>query len=305
MSKRAIIFPGQGAQYEGMGKALYDNFAEARLVYEEISEAVGFNIAEVSFGNLAGELGKTGFSQPAIFAHSMAAFSVYKSMGGGFCGMAGFSLGECTAVCAAGGLNVVDASRMIEARARLMQREAESSEGAMYAVMGADEMKLANLIGETVGYVEMVNFNCPGQIVIAGEAAAAAELARIASSSGLKVVRLNVNAAFHSKLMEKAAASFAIELKGMSFGSFDAGVYSNVTGSLLVSSTMTPSEYFPTQMLSPVRWQGLVEAMIADGYDDFVELGPSKTLQGMVRRISREVKIGGAEDADGIKALIV
>ncbi len=303
MAKRAIIFPGQGAQKEGMGKGLYDRFEEIRELYSKISDSVGFDVADASFGSSTGALGSTGTAQPAIFAHSLACHEAYRMMGGKAGACAGFSLGECTAVCASGALGIEDAARMIAARAMTMQREAETSSGAMYAILGADEAAISEAISGTGGYCEMVNFNCPGQVVIAGEAQACVEVSAVLSAKGFKANRLNVNAAFHSRLMAPAAEGFARKLDGMGWMRPDVELYSNLTGDLMDFSK-APAEYFPLQMLSPVRWQGLVESMIEAGYDEFIELGPSRTLSGMIKRISREVKVANAETPEDIEALL-
>lgn len=303
MAKKAIIFPGQGAQKEGMGKGLYDRYEEIRALYSKISDSVGFDVADASFGSSTQMLGKTGTAQPAIFAHSLACYQAFRMMGGKAEASAGFSLGECTAVCASGALGIEDAARMIAARAMTMQHEAESSSGAMYAILGADEDAIAEAIREAGGYCEMVNFNCPGQVVIAGEDAACSKAAALLSSRGSKASRLNVNAAFHSRLMAPAADGFARELAGMSWRKPEIELYSNLTGALM-DFTRAPQVYFPLQMLSPVRWQGLVEAMIRDGYDEFVELGPSRTLSGIIKRISRDVKVLSAETPEDLEAML-
>ncbi len=301
--KRAVIFPGQGAQKEGMGKGLYDRYEEIRSLYSKISDSVGFDVADASFGSSAHVLGKTGAAQPAIFAHSLACYEAFRMMGGKAEAAAGFSLGECTAVCASGALGIEDAARMIAARAMTMQHEAEASSGAMYAILGADEPAIREAIRGSGGYCEMVNFNCPGQVVIAGEDAACAKAAADLSSKGYKANRLNVNAAFHSRLMAPAADGFANKLAGMNWRSPQIELYSNLTGALM-DFTRKPEEYFPLQMLSPVRWQGLVEGMIRDGYEEFVELGPSRTLSGMIRRISRDVKVMNAETPEELEAIL-
>lgn len=304
MGKTAIVFPGQGAQYDGMGKDLYEQFDEVRDLYSRISDAVGFDVADASFGSRTDGLSRTGIAQPAIFAHSLAGYIAYKKMGGKADAMAGFSLGECTAICAAGALNLDDSAKMIAARANTMQKEAEASSGAMFAVMGATEEKLSSILSTVSGYVEMVNFNCPGQIVIAGEEAACIRAAAACTEEGHKAVRLNVNAAFHSELMRRAAGEFATSLDGMRFEQPGLDVFSNVTCSAM-SFESQPEEYLPLQMLSAVRWQGLVEELIKSGYDSFVEIGPGKTLTGMIRRISREVStltINGVHELQGIVA---
>ena len=303
MAKRAVIFPGQGAQKEGMGRGLYDRYEEIRSLYSRISDSAGFSVADASFGSSTELLGKTGVAQPAIFAHSLACYEVYRMMGGKADSCAGFSLGECTAVCASGALGIDDAARMIAARAKTMQQEAETSSGAMYAILGADEAAIAEAIGESGGYCEMVNYNCPGQVVIAGEDASCAKVSAALAAKGFKASRLNVNAAFHSRLMAPAAEGFARNLTGMVWKSPEIELYSNLTGALMDFSR-SPEEYFPLQMLSPVRWQGLVESMIQAGYDEFVELGPSRTLSGMIKRISRDVKVANAETPEDLEAIL-
>lgn len=286
MKKKAFLFSGQGAQYTGMGKDLCDNFKAAKNVYDSASEHFGYDVLKLSCEGTSDELAQTSVSQPLIYTLSMAAFAVLKENGITPDAVAGFSLGEVSALTAAEAINLETGFKVIKERAKAMQAAAENSSGTMFAVIGADsdviEKACETASLSTGSYVIPVNYNCPGQIVIAGEETAAQAAAQSLTDSGLRVVRLAVNAAFHSKLMAPAAENFYNKISKYTFSKAKVTVYSNTTGDKVEISDI-PS-YLKKQMVSPVRFIDEMNAMSRDEIDTFVELGPGKTLCGFIRR---------------------
>jgi [acyl-carrier-protein] S-malonyltransferase len=286
MKKTAFLFSGQGAQYAGMGKELYENFTTAKNVYDAASEQFGYDVLKLSCEGSAMELAETVISQPLIFTLSMAAYAVIAENGLTPDAVAGFSLGEISALTAAGAIKLETGFKVIKERAAAMQAAAESTSGTMFAVIGASstdvEKICADVTESKVGYVVPVNYNCPGQIVLAGEEAAAQAAANILSQSGIRVVQLKVNAAFHSKLMTSASMRFYDKISGFNFDNTKIVFYSNVTGDKEYITDL--ADYLKRQMTSPVRFDKQMEAMSRDGIDTFVEFGPGKTLCGFIRR---------------------
>lgn len=303
MSKTVFMFSGQGSQYAGMGKELCENFTEAKRVYEEASEQFGYDVLKLSCEGSAQELAATKVSQPLIYTLSMAAFNTALKAGAVFDAVAGFSLGEVSALTAASAVTLENGLKIISERAKAMQTAAESTKGAMFAVIGASgeavEKSCKDACSRTNGYCAPVNYNCPGQIVIAGEEETVISAAQDLSDSGIRVVRLAVNAAFHSKLMESASAIFYEKIKDYPFTSLNKDLYSNVTGDKEVIGDV-PS-YLRKQMISPVRFTQEMESMQRDGYDTFIEFGPGKTLCGFIRRGIKGVNFCNVEDVKGIE----
>lgn len=298
MNKTAFLFSGQGSQYPGMGKELCDNFAEAKTIYQAASEQFGYDVLKLSCDGSEQELSKTAVSQPLIYTLSMAAFTVIKSRGIAFDAVAGFSLGEVSALTAAGAMNLETGLKVIERRAAEMQAAAESTPGAMFAVIGAAPETVETACSEVgnlgTGYAAPVNYNCPGQIVIAGEEPAVKAAAHMLSETGLRVVRLSVNAAFHSKLMTQASARFYDDIKEFDFTTPSTVFYSNVNGEK-ENVTDIPS-YLKKQMTNPVRFAQEMESMSRDGINTFVEFGPGKTLCGFIRRGLKGAAFYNVED---------
>lgn len=295
--KTAFLFSGQGAQYTGMGTDLCAHYPRALEVYRQASDAFGFDVLRLSAEGTPGELAKTSVSQPLIFTLSLAVLAELTARGLRPSAVAGFSLGECSALVCAGAMTAETGFAVIRERSQAMQRAADATESAMAAVLGAD--------GETIeracvkasaedGYAAPVNYNYPGQTVIAGETAAVDRACALLSSGGARVVRLAVNAAFHSRLMEHAAQAFYDKIKDFSFASPTLPVYSNLTGD--IDAVASVPDYLRAQMSHPVRFVDEMNAISRDGFDTFVELGPGKTLCGFIKKGIRGAHAYRAED---------
>ncbi len=301
--KTAILFAGQGAQVPGMGRELYDNFASVRTLFAEataVCREAGYthSMEEICFELPAEELNKTAHSQPAIFTLSMAGLAVLREECPGLAidAMAGFSLGECSALCGAGVLGFADTLRLILARGAAMGAACEASSGAMAAILGIDASVCEDVCrGIAGGGILMpVNYNCPGQTVIAGEAELVEKAAAALKEAGaMKAVPLAVQGAFHTPLMNPGRDRFTAQIASMPFAAPSVTLYSDVTGAPV---SRIDAAYLGVQMTSPVRWQTIIEAMLSDGVECFIEVGPGRVLSGLVRRISRTAKLGNVED---------
>ena len=302
MSKILMMFSGQGSQYPGMGKELCEQFAEANKVYELASDTFNMDIKKISFESTPEELSQTKISQPVIFTLSMAAYSVLSANSVTPQGVAGFSLGECSALTAAGVMDLETGFKVIKARAAAMENAATTAKGAMFAIIGCETEKIEEACSLAGGYVLPVNYNCPGQIVIAGEEEYAVKASDILKESGAKVVRLAVSSAFHSRLMEGAANELTSKITGLSFTQAKTPIYSNITGSLYNIDNVPA--YLAKQMVSPVKFSDELISAESDGYDLFVELGPGKTLCGFVRKTIKGAKFANVEDIKSLNNLL-
>ena len=279
--KKAYVFPGQGAQFSGMGKDLYENNAEAKALFDKANEILGFNITEIMFGGTADELKQTKVTQPAVFLHSVI---LAKVMGIEPAAVAGQSLGEFSALVAAGALSFEDGLRLVSKRAMAMQKCCESQPGGMAAILGLDDAKVEQVCEEIDGVVVAANYNCPGQLVISGaDEAVDAACVKLKEAGAKRALRLPVGGAFHSPLMEAARAELEQAISEVEFKEPVCPIYQNVD-----AKPQTDPEIIKTnliaQLTAPVRWTQIAKNMIADGVDEFTELGPGTVLQGLIKK---------------------
>ena len=286
MSK-AYIFPGQGSQFPGMGKALYERSAEAREMMDRANEILGFPITDIMFGEDAEALKATRVTQPAIFIHSvvLALCSGLEAPAM----VAGHSLGEFSALAAAGAMDFEDALRLVAVRASAMQKCCEQVPGTMAAVIKLPTETVEEICASCAGLVIPANYNSEGQIVISGEAGAVAEAcAKMKEAGAKRALPLAVSGAFHSPLMEPARLELAEAIEKTPFRAPVCPVYQNVTA-LPSTDPVVIKDNLLRQLTSPVRWTQTVQNMVADGADSFLEIGPGTVLQGLVKRIATEI----------------
>ena len=293
MSK-AYIFPGQGSQFPGMGKALYERSAEAREMMDQANEILGFPITDIMFGEDAEALKATRVTQPAIFIHSVV---LARCSGLEAPSMAaGHSLGEFSALAAAGAMDFEDALRLVAVRASAMQKCCEQVPGTMAAVIKLPTETVEEICASCAGLVIPANYNSEGQIVISGEAEAVAEAcAKMKEAGAKRALPLAVSGAFHSPLMEPARLELAEAIGKTPFQVPVCPIYQNVTA-LPSTDPEVIKDNLLRQLTSPVRWTQTVQNMVADGADSFLEIGPGTVLQGLVKRIAPEVEINGISE---------
>lgn len=291
---KAYVFPGQGAQFVGMGKDLYETNEAARDLFEKANDILGFRITDLMFDGTDEDLRRTDITQPAVFLHSVV---LAKALGDDFRPdmTAGHSLGEFSALVAAGALSFEDGLRLVSARAHAMQKACELKPSTMAAIIGLPDEKVEAVLKGVDGVVVCANYNCPGQIVISGEETAIDEACKLLSEAGARrALKLKVGGAFHSPLMEPARAELAAAIENTEFHTPVCPVYQNVDA----KPHTDPAEIkanLVAQLTAPVRWTASVQQMIADGADDFTELGPGKVLQGLVSKIDKTVAVSGRQ----------
>jgi [acyl-carrier-protein] S-malonyltransferase len=287
--KRAYVFPGQGAQFSGMGKSLFETSKEARARFEEADEVLGFALSKIMFEGTADELKATRVTQPAVFLHSMAAVAAAEAFTPDM--TAGHSLGELSALVAAGSLNFSDGLRLVSKRAEAMQKACEAEPSTMAAVLGLADEKVEEICAETEGVVVAANYNCPGQLVISGSVPAVeAAAAKLKEAGARRALILPVGGAFHSPLMQPAAAELKAAIEATEFHAPVCPVYQNVTAEAS-TDPQTIQKLLIEQLTAPVRWTQSVQKMVEDGASSFTELGPGKVLQGLIRKIHPEAQI--------------
>jgi len=302
MSKIAFVFPGQGAQYVGMGKDFYEAYPECREVFGIASEASGLDIAKLCFEE-SEQINQTEYTQICMLAAEMAVLRAVEKRGIASSVNAGLSLGEYGALVASRVMSLSDACRVVRQRGILMQ-EAVPVGGAMAAVLAMDAAKIEEICEKTDGIVSIANYNCPGQIVITGQEAAVEAACEALKAAGAKrTIRLNVSGPFHSPMLAEAGRKLSEVLADVELAALDTPYVTNVTADYVTSADGV-KELLCRQVSSSVRWQQSVERMIADGVDTFIEMGPGKTLSGFMRKISRDVKMMNIENmADYEKVL--
>ena len=279
--KHAYVFPGQGAQFSGMGKELYENNAEAKALFEKANEILGFRITDIMFEGSADDLKQTKVTQPAVFLHSVI---LAKVLGVKPDAVAGHSLGEFSALVVAGALSFEDGLRLVAKRAMAMQKCCENEPGGMAAILALEDEVVEKVCQEIEGVVVAANYNCPGQLVISGaDEAVDAACAKLKEAGAKRALRLPVGGAFHSPLMEAARAELEQAIAEVEFHTPVCPIYQNVD-----AKPQTDPEIIKTnliaQLTAPVRWTQIAKNMIADGVDEFTELGPGTVLQGLIKK---------------------
>lgn len=290
---KAYIFPGQGAQFTGMGLDLYNNSQMANELFEKANEILGFRITDIMFEGTADQLKQTNVTQPAIFLHSVI---LAKVLGNSFQPemVAGHSLGEISALVAAGVLSFEDGLQLVSKRAEAMQKACEIMPSTMAAVLGLDDQIVEEVCDAVDGVVVAANYNCPGQLVISGEVSAIEITCELLKEKGARrALVLPVGGAFHSPMMEPAREELAAAIKATKFNEPTCRVYQNVPAKA-ITTALEIKENLIKQLTAPVKWTQSIQSMIADGGTQFIEVGPGKVLQGLMRKIDRSVEATGA-----------
>ncbi|GGH78876.1 [acyl-carrier-protein] S-malonyltransferase [Filimonas zeae] len=295
MSKHAYIFPGQGSQFSGMGKALYESNEKAKALFEQANDILGFNISEIMFTGTDAELKQTNVTQPAVFLHSVIAYNTLENAIPDM--VAGHSLGEFSALVANGVLSFEDALKLVSIRAQAMQKACELTPSVMAAVLALDDARVeeicAEVQNETKEVVVAANYNCPGQLVISGSIRGIdVACERLKAAGAKRALVLPVGGAFHSPLMAPAREELAAAIEATTFNTPACPVYQNVVARA-VSDAAAIKQNLISQLTGAVRWTQSVQAMVADGATHFTEAGPGKVLQGLVAKIEKTAVTDG------------
>ncbi|MGV4461390.1 ACP S-malonyltransferase [Ornithobacterium rhinotracheale] len=290
---KAYVFPGQGAQFVGMGKELYESNEAAKKLFEQADEILGFSISDIMFNGTPEDLKKTKVTQPAVFLHSIAAAQTIEGFKPD--AVAGHSLGELSALVAAQVLDFADGLQLVAKRANAMQKACELQAGTMAAILGLEDAVIEKVCQETEGVVVAANYNCPGQLVISGEVPAVeAACEKLKEAGAKRALVLPVGGAFHSPLMEPAREELKAAIERTEFKNPICPVYQNV-----VAKGVTDPEELKqnliAQLTAPVKWTQTIQQMLQDGITEFVEVGPGKTLQGLIKKVDRAAEVSGVQ----------
>lgn len=305
MGKIAVIFPGQGAQYVGMGKDFYEQFPSVKAVFEKASEALNKDMVNLCFESSEEELRMTENTQPSILTVSCGIYEALKEKNVKIDGFAGLSLGEFSALVAGGALKFEDAVQIVRERGRLMQEEVPVGKGAMAAILGADREVIEAVCDSmsSEGIVSVANYNCPQQIVIAGEADLVTKAVEVLKTQGAKkAVMLPVSAPFHTKMLTGAGEKLGAVIEQFGVNSLSSVVYSNVDAKAYNGDTNIKAQLM-AQVSASVRWEDEVIQMIDDGFDTFIEVGPGSALTKFIKKISKDVKLVNVEKVEDLAAL--
>ncbi len=295
---KAFVFPGQGAQYVGMGKDLYENSALAKELFEKANDILGFRITDLMFEGTDEDLKQTKVTQPAIFLHSVI---LAKTLGETFQPemTAGHSLGEFSALVAAGAMNFEDGLKLVSQRAQAMQKACEVEPSTMAAIVGLEDAVVEEVCANITDVVVPANYNCPGQLVISGSIAGIDKACEILTEKGAKrALKLPVGGAFHSPLMEPARTELAAAIENTVFNKPVCPVYQNVNAQA-VTEPEEIKKNLVAQLTAPVKWTQTAQNMIADGASSFTEVGPGKVLQGLVKKVDRQMETAGYSTYQG------
>ncbi|NTW68529.1 MAG: ACP S-malonyltransferase [Chlorobiaceae bacterium] len=301
---KAFLFPGQGSQYCGMGKDIFENFPAARTLMERANNILGYSITDIMFSGSEEELRQTRYTQPAIFLHSVAVATLLGRKD--VVMTAGHSLGEYSALCIAGAIDFEDAVRIVAKRGELMQNAGQQNPGTMAAIIGMPDSALSELLAEAAseGIVQAANYNSPGQVVISGDLAAVKKAVALAPSKGARMAKeLVVSGAFHSPLMKPAEEELARALELIDIKDAEIPVCMNAVAHPVTDAAEIRRNLI-LQLTSSVLWSQSIEAMIKSGITEFVEIGPQKVLQGLIKRIDKTVSATGFDTAADIQAVL-
>jgi [acyl-carrier-protein] S-malonyltransferase len=304
MNKRAFLFPGQGSQYVGMAKDLFENFVEAKEMIKTADDALGVNLSYIMFNGPEDQLRQTEFTQPAIFLHSVVLASMIRTLD--FDAAAGHSLGEYSALVATRSFQFYDAVKLVRARGIAMQKAGQENPGTLAAIVGLTPAIVEEFCNQASveGIVQCANFNSPGQIVISGSVNGVRKAMELCKAGGAKMVKeLVVSGAFHSPLMQNAKDSLLEALDSAPIYDSRVPVYANVTAKPVLKKEEI-KDLLHQQVTAPVRWEETINNMISDGIDEFYEIGPGKVLQGLIKRINPDVRCFGIDKYEDVEKYI-